>query len=48
MANQSQGVIFRPWITTKDGKVIWAREYGLRAFPIPVENDKDRKKPEKQ
>jgi len=45
---QSQAVIFRPWTTTRDGKVIWARDYGLRAFPIPVGDNKDRKKPKKQ
>jgi hypothetical protein len=28
-------VIFRPWIT-RGGKRIYARQYGLRAFPIPV------------
>lgn len=26
--------IFRPWITTKDGRRIYARDYGLRAFKI--------------
>ena len=30
-------VIFRPWITTKDGRRIYARQFGIRAFPIPVE-----------
>lgn len=26
--------ILRAWITTKDGKKIYARDYGKRAFPI--------------
>lgn len=30
-------LIFRPWITTKDGKKIWAKAYGLKAFAIWVE-----------
>lgn len=29
-------VIWRPWIT-KNGKRIYARAYGLRAFPIIVD-----------
>lgn len=28
--------IFRPWITTKDGEKIYAKDYGKRAFRIPV------------
>lgn len=32
-------VIFRPYITTKDGRKIWAKAYGKRAFAIPVEPD---------
>lgn len=28
--------IFRPYMTLKDGRVIWARSYGKRAFRIPV------------
>ncbi|MEM9588516.1 MAG: hypothetical protein AAGA03_14625 [Planctomycetota bacterium] len=31
-------VIFRPFITTPDGRRIWAKSYGLRAFPIPVKD----------
>jgi len=27
--------VFRPWIT-KNGKRVYARQYGLRAFPILV------------
>lgn len=33
---QNGDVIFRASITTKDGRVIKASDYGLRAFPIPV------------
>lgn len=32
-------VIFRPYITTKDGRKIWAKAYGKRAFAIPIEPD---------
>ena len=28
--------IFRPYITKKDGTKIYAKDYGLRAFRIPV------------
>jgi hypothetical protein len=28
--------VFRPWITTRDGKVIYAKDYGLKAFKIRV------------
>ena len=35
------GVIFRPYKTNpKTGEVMWARDYGLRAWPIPVDGDK--------
>ncbi len=30
------GVIFRPWRTLRDGTVIYAKDYGLKAFPIYV------------
>lgn len=26
--------IFRPWITKKDGTKVYAKDYGLKAFPI--------------
>lgn len=29
-------VIYRPWITTKSGKRIYAYQYGLRAFRIVI------------
>lgn len=28
--------IFRPWITTRDGRRIYAKDYGLRAFRIEL------------
>lgn len=31
--------IFRPFITTKDGRVIWASWYGKRAFAILVDDE---------
>lgn len=31
-------IIFRPWIT-KNGKKIYASWYGLKAFPIEVDDD---------
>lgn len=34
--------IFRTWITTKDGKRIYARDYGLRAFRIWISPIKER------
>ena len=30
-------VIYRPYMTTKDGRRIWAKWYGKRAFRIEVE-----------
>jgi hypothetical protein len=31
----ADGYIYRPWITTRDGRRIYAKERGLRAFKIP-------------
>lgn len=28
--------IFRSWITTRDGEKIYAKDYGKKAFRIPV------------
>ena len=33
--------IFRPWITTKAGKRIYAQTYGLRAFRIWIDEAND-------
>lgn len=33
--NCGQTYIFRPWIT-KNGKRIYARQYGIKAFKIPI------------
>ena len=30
------GYIFRTWITTKDGKCMFAKDYGHKAWKIPV------------
>lgn len=35
-------LIFRAWTTTKDGRVIWAKWFGRKAFPIWIK-DKDKK-----
>jgi len=37
--NDGKTVIFRPFITTKDGRKIWAKWYGKRAFLIEVGPD---------
>lgn len=34
--------IFRTWTTTKDGRRIYARDYGLRAFRIWIGPGKER------
>lgn len=34
--------IYRPWITTKDGKRLYARNYGKKAFCIWVEEKSDK------
>jgi|GEM_PF-643005 len=47
MAQDGQKVIFRPWITLRGGKVIWARNYGLKAFPIRLD-PKDQEKRQKK
>ena len=28
--------VFRPWITSPSGQILWARNYGLKAWPILV------------
>lgn len=41
-APASPGFIYRPYITLPDGRVIWAKNYGKRAFKIPIaDNDND-------
>jgi hypothetical protein len=35
-SNDNEVYIFRPWIT-KNGKRIYAKEYGLKAFKIKVD-----------
>jgi len=31
-------LIFRPYIRLKDGTILWARQYGYRAWPILVKD----------
>lgn len=31
--------IYRPYRTLPDGRIIWARHYGLKAWRIPVYDD---------
>lgn len=33
---ENKEYIFRPWITTKNGKKIYAKSYGLKAFKINI------------
>jgi hypothetical protein len=35
-ARSRRRTIFRAWITTPSGKRIYARTYGIRAFPVKV------------
>lgn len=35
-ADKPKGYIYRPYITLQNGRVIWARHYGKRAFRIPI------------
>ena len=37
------GYIFRPRITLRDGTVIIATDYGLKAFRIPIYENRDTK-----
>ena len=34
--NEEGEIIFRPFIALKNGVKIWAKEYGLKAFPIHI------------
>jgi len=36
-------VIFRPYITLKDGRRLYAHQVGLKAFPIKVKSDGGKK-----
>ena len=42
-----EDVIFVAYITTKNGKRIYARNYGLKAFPLKIKDSKKEKPPEK-
>lgn len=37
-------MIFRAFITLRNGKRLYARQVGLKAFPIRVKSDKDKDK----
>ncbi len=39
-----QRYIFRPYITKKDGTKVYAKDYGLKAFRIPVSGKKEESK----
>lgn len=43
MSQDNSEIIFRPWIT-RNGKRIYAKQFGLRAFPIRVKPGKPKKK----
>lgn len=34
--NVDYEIIFRPYITLKNGTILWARQVGKKAFPIKV------------
>lgn len=34
-------VIYRPFITTKDGRKVWAKWYGKRAFRLEIDPSTD-------
>lgn len=38
MSKSRSDFIFRPWITTRDGRRIYAKDFGLKAFKIPRRN----------
>lgn len=33
-------LVFRPWITLKNGKKLFASQFGKRAFPLVVRTDR--------
>jgi len=33
-------IIYRPYFKTKDGRTIWARDYGKKVFRIVIDRDK--------
>jgi hypothetical protein len=39
IAPKGKKIIFRPWITDPNGKRRYARSFGLRAFPIVVDDE---------
>jgi hypothetical protein len=39
LQNTSTGIICRPFITLKNGRILWAWEKGLNAFCFPASPD---------
>lgn len=39
--NEEQQYIYRPWTTLKDGTRVYARNYGKKAFKIPIKRMPD-------
>lgn len=37
---EGRKLIFRPWRRMPDGSILWARNYGLKAWPIWVSTAK--------
>lgn len=33
---KSKRYIFRPWIRLKDGRILYAKDYGYKAWRIPI------------
>lgn len=40
----SKDVVFRAWRRLPNGRILWARNYGLRAWAIPVSEDSGNEK----
>lgn len=45
---EKSDVIFSPYITLKNGRRIYARQYGKKAFCFPRRTDEDAKTSQKQ
>lgn len=43
-SGDGQEFVFRTWTTTPSGKVIYAKNYGLKAFRIPVGDSEGRRR----
>ena len=40
-SNDGSKIIYRASITTRDGRVIYASQYGLKAFPIRAKDESE-------